>query len=297
MRYKIEELESKIRRLLPNGATLEADPTILELTRELIQEGDYARNTASYIHSVCHLFEKYGVENNTSYLNSTELFPVAEELVTYTLKKAMNSGIYSSVSRIVLPIMKLNLTHSDETPGGFTFKPTILSDPKFIHGLSQDTEIKRMPYLLAFCNSNSIEEFVEIINEMQKLGGPISNPTSILPGVFIDVDGTLIEYESHDSKRQKANYKIFVRTQEYALRKMEEGIPVTVFTGADLEDAVEKLKIAGVDERLHDVKSKEEYLGRWLETCVDDTVPSMQGFRAMIHYKSGKCALDAEYSD
>jgi hypothetical protein len=292
MSGKVEELESKLRDLLPKSPTVEVDSAIPELTRELIREGNDAWRTINYTHSVCHLFEQYGKDE--SYLNSTTLLPVAGELVDYTLRKTMEARDFGCVGRIVRPIMDLNLAHLEENPEGFTFRPEILTDPDFIQGFSSSRETEYAPHLVDFCKSASIGEFfpkyVESLRKEEELG-PVLNANEVVPGIFIDVEGTLVEYDRDDDF-----YKRLASTQEYALRKMDEGIPVTIFTGAHLEDAVEELKSAGVDERLCDVKPKGEFIGRILETCVDDTAPTMQGFRARTHYESGKKAWDTEYS-
>ena len=294
---KIEELEGKLEDLLPKSPTLEGDSAIPELTRELIKEGENAWRTINYTHSVCHLFEKFGWE--ASYLNSTAQFPVVGELVDYTLNKAMKARDFDCVGRIVRPIMDLNLAHLEENPDGFTFRPKILTNPDFIREFSLSRETEYEPYLVDFCKSDSIGEFflkyVESLRKDEELGS-VLNADEVVPGVFVDVQGTLIKYDRYDEERQMSIYKKLALTQEYALRKMDEGIPVTVFTGAHFEDAVKELKSAGVDERLCDVKPKGEFIGRILETCVDDTAPAMQGFRARNHYESGKMAWDTEYS-
>ena len=82
----------------------------------------------------------------------------------------------------------------------------------------------------------------------------------------------------------------------YGIMKLYDKVPVTIFTGGDPVKAAENLKAAGVDKELCNVKSKTEYIGKILETCVDDTAPAIQGFRAKNYYKTGKQAWDAEYS-
>ncbi len=303
MSEKIEELESKIGSLLPKRPTLKVDPAIQELTRELINEGENAGRTRSYTHSVCHLFEKFGWRDSysSSYLNSTAQLPVVEELVDYTLRKALKAGDLGCVGRIVLPIMNLNLAHLEEDLEGFIFRPKILTDPDFIQGFSSSLETEYYPYLVDFCKSENMGEFfpkyTEALRKEKKLE-PIAESNEVVLGIFVDVNDTLIEYVKYDSEKQRPIYKRIELTQEYALRKMEEGIPVTVFTGGRPEDVKGEgkgLESVGIDKRLCNVKFKGEFIGRILETCVSYTAPAIQGFRAKTHYESGKKAWETEY--
>jgi hypothetical protein len=301
---KYLELECDLLDVLPEGQISEVNQVITELTKEYIRAGDNV-NVDDYTHSVCHLFEKYGMRVDPfspykgSYLNiAEEQLSVAGELVDYTLMKALREGSLACVGRIVRPIMDLNLAHLEDNSGVFFFKPQMLADENFISHLSESKDSEGEPYLIDFCESERIAEFfpkyVDAIRKTQE-EGPVLNLNDVLPGVFIDVANTLIEYDHYEE--DLFPFKKLASTQEYALRKMNEGIPVTVFTGGDVENAVELLEDAGIDKRLCNVKPKEDFIGKTLETCVDDTAPAMQGFRAMTHYTSGKMAWDAEYSE
>jgi len=295
----VEELESRISGMLPKMATSEAFPEVEDLTKRLIKAGETAWRTISYTHSVCHLFEKYG-RSGSSYLYSAALLPAAGELVDFTLRKALKGRDFGCVDRIVHPIMDLNLAYLEDCQEGFTFKPEILTFEEFIQRFSLSGECSYSPELIDFCKSKSIGEFfpkfVEALRAEKGLRA-IANPNEILPGIFIDVDDTLVNYDHYDKENDIDVFKRLALTQEYALRKLQEGTPVVIFTGDDPNAAIEHLKLAGVDERLLEVKSKKEYIGRTLEICVDDTAPAIQGFRAKMHYESGKIAWDTEYPE
>ena len=300
----VEELESMLQEVLPKNSTSEADPSIPELTRRLIEAGEGVR-TASYTHSVCHLFEHYGYKEgrNASYLNSLLLLPVAEELVDFTLRKAWEGGEFGCVDRIIYPIIEFNLAHMEETPKGYMFRPEIITNPEFFQALYSVREQEYFSSMLVdsltdFCQSDSVSEFFPKFTEaLRKRKGleKITDTTEIIPGVFIDVDQTFI-VPSHRNEEDELIYKKLPLTHEYALRKLDEGVPVTIFTGGNTEWAAENLRSAGVDERLQDVKPKRDYIGKALDVCVDDTAPTVQGIRAKTHYSSGKEAWDAEYS-
>jgi len=299
----IYEIESKLNGLLPGSHTSVADPKIEALTRELIAEGkSTTERTSSYTHSVCHLFEQYGWGNGPSYLNSAALLPVAGELVDFTLKKALDAGEFNCVSRIVHPIAKLNLAHLERDSGIFVFKPKIMTNAEFIKNYSKSEDLSDQKWLADFCKSQNVGEFfpiyVQALRKEKGLG--TLTDTKVVPGVFIDVEGTMITFDRCGDLDKNGDreyiYKRLPTTQEYALRKLQEVIPVTVFTGGDIKDIRKNLKSAGVDKKLCKVQPKKEFLGRTLETCIDDTIPTMQGFRAKTHYTSGQQAWDKEYS-
>ncbi len=302
MSEKARELESHIRKLLPISPTLKNNPAIPKLTEELIKEGANVEisRASSYTHSVCHLFEGYGKVGSPSYLNLTAQLSTAGELANYTIKKAMDAQNFGCVDRIIYPIMKLNLLHIDEGLDNFTFKPEILTDTGFIMDFSSERKGGgyESQHLIDFCRSGDIGEFFLKYTEARRRekGLPsIAGTNEVVSGVFIDVEGTLIGHDVYDQGDRFRGERLPL-TQEYALKKIKEGIPVTIFTGAHPEDIIKNLEYAGVDEKLHDVKSKDEFIGKTLETCVDDTNPIMQGFRAKTYYNSGKIAWDAEYS-
>jgi len=298
MENKTYNLEHQIKKMFQEKSNLGVDSGVVELTKELIKEGENVRKAMYYAHTVCHLFERYNI--GRSFLNSPQLFPLAEELVNYTLNKSLSARDFGCLDRIIRPIMELNITHLEENPDGFIFKPDILTNPDFIREFSLSKEVKYDPYLADFCKASSIGEFfpvyVENLIKEKKLERE-TNFNEVTPGVFIDVVGTFIEYDHYDEEKKKSVYKKCELIEEYALRKLEQGIPVTIFTSGDLEEYTEKLRQFGVDERLLDLKSKSDYVGKTLEVCVDDTAPSIQGFRAKTYYSSGKVAWDTEYSD
>jgi len=294
MTGSVQELENRISRLLPEKPTVQANPEIQELTRQLIDAGKDAWDTIGYTHSVCHMFEKYG--HGSSYLNSPELLPIASELVDFTLRKAMNERDFGCVSRIVQPVANLNLAHLEESPEIIVFRPSIMTDENFIENYARSGDVQYSPFLVDFCKAGNIGEyFVKYAQALRKLEGLDElTDTEVVPGVFIDVDNTLI-FSQWNNAREKVDYSRMPLTQEYALRKLEEGSPITIFTGREPEKAIQNLMAAGVDRRLCAVQPKGRYIGRTLEICIDDSNPIIQGFRAKKYYSSGRDAIAAEY--
>lgn len=298
MAERYMEIESQLWGVLPKSGE-KANPEISKLTKELIAAGGDSWNIVGYTHSVCHLFEKYGYgEGSRSYLNSSDLFPVADKLVNYTLARAMKGRDFGCVDRIVSPISSLNLAHLEDDWKKFVFKPEILSNPEFIEAFDKSSKREYVGQSVDFCRSKNpkgfFKAYVKLLRERDKVDLTKEIGT-VVSGVFIDVEGTLLTYKGYDS-----NQKLIVEkdssVEKYALRKIKEGVPVTVFTGGNPKELGERLRKVELDERLLDVKSKAEFLGSILEVCVDDTVPTMQGFRAKKHYQSGEAAWKAEYS-
>ncbi len=292
------DLEEILKERLPTKSKRKVDSEIEPLTRKFI-DAQYST------HAVCHLFEGYGRKSEEgSYLYSSNLLGIAEELVNATLLPTIKYSDFSCVDRIIEPIIAYNLDHLEENKEGFAFKPSILTNAEFIAAYGK--YLKANPsgewakkglhgYLLEFCESKSMSEFfakyTDGLRKAENIDTPIEEK-EVVPGVFVDVDGTLIKsiYSNGKSDPVKIN-----PTYQYVLKKLEEGIPVTVFTGGRLDEALGKLRAAKVDERLCDVKSKTGYINRTLEKCIDDTSPTRQGFRAKTHYESGEEAWNAEY--
>jgi len=93
-----------------------------------------------------------------------------------------------------------------------------------------------------------------------------------VPGVFVDVDGTLLHSNSlvPYSKDIESNL----------LEAMGRGIPVTVFSGGDPKVQSARLLASGADPRLAEVRSKRDYVGKRLEVLIDDTPAAVGGFGA-----------------
>lgn len=89
-----------------------------------------------------------------------------------------------------------------------------------------------------------------------------------LAGLFVDVDGTLLQED-------KVNMAV-LQEMEVAVKR---GTPVIVFTGGDPEIAAEKLKALGVLGEFANVKRKADFRGKVLERVIDDTDPALQGFK------------------
>lgn len=86
-----------------------------------------------------------------------------------------------------------------------------------------------------------------------------------LPGVFVDVEGTLLD------NQPLANYIIHL---------LNQGASVTVFTDGDTEKLSQRLLADGIDTRVLPVQSKGQYNGKNLEILIDDTPTRYQGFIA-----------------
>ncbi len=97
--------------------------------------------------------------------------------------------------------------------------------------------------------------------------------TTALDGVYIDVDGTLIEQNVCTGHELLSNI-----VHAYAISRLSEGKRVVIMSGGDPAEQTAKLKSLGVDERLLPVIAKSTLKGKKLEICVDDTHPFWQGF-------------------
>jgi hypothetical protein len=298
----LRKIEANLEQVLPNVLTEVQDEQITALTKELIGAGNiadnpidytYAEYTRDYTHSVCHLFEHY--PGSPSYLYATGNVADTEALVNFTLQNAVKAGDFSCVGRIIDPIMNLNLAHMDQDESGFIFRPEILRAPEFVKLFSTSEETTWTPYLADFCTAKSIGEFfpayVQALQGLAKLPKTLDLGT-VLPGVFMDVEGTFIEYDGSDDL-----YKQMPKAEAYSLRKLRENEPVIVFTGGNLENARQKLENANVASELSTVRSKFDFLGKVLEIVVDDTAPAIQGFRAKKHYWTAQEAWYAEYGN
>lgn len=293
---KYIELERKISELLPQnpGEAAANIEEISSLTDLMINERDDV-DISYYAHSVCHLFD-YGKGAKGSYLNSTSLLELAEKLVNATFESPINlrmldsnaGGIIFYFYRVIESIVQYNLDNMEKCKDGFAFKPAVFNNPALIEQLTEAAKKSCPVQYVAFCTAKNVEEFfqayVESLKQESGVKSDGTNNTETLPGVFVDVDDTLYNYEG-----------IIESTQTYLMKKIEDGIPVTVFTGGDPKEAAEKLKKCGIDGRLLDVKSKSDYIGKTLEVCIDDTKPPRQGFMAKTYYSSGQKAMDAEY--
>jgi hypothetical protein len=97
----------------------------------------------------------------------------------------------------------------------------------------------------------------------------------LVSGVFVDVEGTLIMYDSRE-KKDVLSARLVQELEEIA----SSGRTVTIFTGGNITAMEEKLKAHGFPEKFLPVRSKGDFRGKLLETLVDDTPPEYQGFGA-----------------
>lgn len=97
--------------------------------------------------------------------------------------------------------------------------------------------------------------------------------TDFLPGVFIDVGRTLVEYPRIGESRLSDFAEAFIKITPIDYR-------VTIFTGGDPISTTDELRKLGVPERFLPVQSKNKFVGKRLELVIDDTSPDIQGFAA-----------------
>jgi len=111
---------------------------------------------------------------------------------------------------------------------------------------------------------------------------PLDSPE---PGLFVDVDGTLVKYGSLQKK--------LVASIEAAFAA---GIPITIFSGGNPKEQTEKLLELGLSDKFLPVRSKSDFKGKALECLVDDTAPVIGGFATknyIMPSNSGFGELDA----
>jgi ketosteroid isomerase-like protein len=95
-----------------------------------------------------------------------------------------------------------------------------------------------------------------------------------LEGVYVDVDGTLI------NGKGQLNKKLL----EVLENQVRNGLVVTVFTGGNVNEQTDRLRSLGLPDKFLPVQSKNKFKGKRLELLIDDTQPEYQGFKAEKHF-------------
>ena len=117
-------------------------------------------------------------------------------------------------------------------------------------------------------NPEGYAEELLALAAIQEIATQSKLQSDITPGVFVDVEGTLL------------GNPLLAGYLNYLLKK---GVAVTVFSGGDAEELTDKLAREGVNSHLLPVVPKNEYRGRCLEVLIDDTNTEYQGFVATLH--------------
>lgn len=108
----------------------------------------------------------------------------------------------------------------------------------------------------------------------------------ILPGIFVDVDGTLLMTRDGADSLNTELHEMLVKAldKEEPARLANGGwdinCPITVFSGGDPVVQTKRLQAVGCDMRLLPVQSKTGFRGITMQTLIDDTQPRLSGFGA-----------------
>lgn len=119
-----------------------------------------------------------------------------------------------------------------------------------------------------FGGENTLENLTKDVN-MSK------NATELIKGIYVDVDGTLINCNSWGSK-DYLNQGL----ADYLIKQKQKGKNVVIFSGGSPEDQTKRLEKINVPKDLLPVISKNALKGKILEVLIDDTKPESQGFKA-----------------
>ena len=117
--------------------------------------------------------------------------------------------------------------------------------------------------------STTYDELVKNVQESKE-------STEVIKGIYVDVEGTLIE-------RGVLNKDLVKKLEKLAT----EGNKIIIFTGGDIAAIGAELKKLGLPEHFLPVHAKNEYRGKVLEVLVDDTPPEYQGFKTLELHKPG----------
>jgi hypothetical protein len=114
------------------------------------------------------------------------------------------------------------------------------------------------------------------VTELRVQRDEAQKTTTVTPGVFIDVEGTLI-VKSQDRAK---GWKLTWIGNQVAMLSPGSRVPITIFTGGDPVKTTEVLQSLGFPSELLPVRSKQDFAGHHLEMLIDDTPPDVQGFAA-----------------
>ncbi len=113
------------------------------------------------------------------------------------------------------------------------------------------------------------DNFLAIIEKAHEARLKKTGNAKITAGVFCDVEGTLLIQGALN--KPLANYLSCLH---------EKGVPVTIFTGGDIEKLTRELITRGFSEVLLPIRKKDEFFGHCLEVLIDDTRADYQPFAA-----------------
>ena len=255
---------------------------LLELTKGLLTSEEGFQN---WSHTAYHFF--YSKER--SLLERKENHAAAEMLLEEGAKRAIAAQEKGCLSGMLDPVLEYNLSHAQATGSEeFCFKPKCFENPEFIALLKKLS----YPKIVAFCESSSMPELREKLEQAAKAAQPNPKPTCshpleqaakaaqpnpkpkhyTHPGLFVDVAGTLITHAL-----TTLNQKVLGEIR----KRQSAGGKVTVITGGSPTYAKEMLRELGVEGL--EVKSKEEYKNKTLDELIDDKPPESQGFSAVTY--------------
>jgi len=270
---RVKKLETKLRQdLFGKKDYLKIE----EKLKELMELGNRSHiEIGPYTHSISHLFDPQTCANGTTIMDiNSNISFLGTELVNYTIKRALKNDYIGSIQYLIDYISNFNLKHMEENLHGFAFKPEMLHHKYLIEAASNNEEFCKD--ILIFCEVDSIKDYCLQCNLLKK-PEEISPDAKIVPGIFVDVENTLL-FEF------LGNYDINFDLQNYLLKKIEDGTTVTVFSGDP--SILKQMEKAGLDKKLLNVKNKKDFEGKTLEVVIDDRLPILQGFRAKTYYAS-----------
>jgi hypothetical protein len=291
-------LDGLLGSLLRNNQNGEFDELIIATCEAFLRVSLYER---SWNHSVCHNFENEDV----NLLQGDKFFDVAARLVEQGAKRALlGDGCFDRILRGVISYNEQCIS-AETLHKPFLLKPEILNDEQiqrrfpypFITTstpyeylmarvnaeLASTAELRRPPIPLSLLELLRCEESNAVLDEYigkryAAKNGEISGnevlkgyrkatSSDSTPGVFVDVDDTLI-------RRGDTLYQPLVDALD-ALCPRSDG--VIVFTGGDSEALTTTLREAGFPERFLPVRAKSDFLGQRLSLLIDDTPAESQG--------------------
>jgi hypothetical protein len=292
-----QELDQLLGSLLSCNQNGEFDELIIATCEAFLRIPLYRQG---WNHSVCHNFEKAEV----NLLQNERFLDIATRLVEQGAQRALLGD--SCFDRILRGVIRYNEQRiSTETlHAPFPLKPDVLNNAHiqkefpftFIttntpyeylmaqvnNELASTEELKYSPMPLALlellrCEENSAVLDAYIAKRYSAKSGEIAGnevlqgfrkatSADTTPGVFVDVDDTLIVW---------GKLRTLLVEALDALCPRSDG--VIVFTGGDPEALTETLRNAGFPERFLPVRAKTDFLGQRLALLIDDTPAESQG--------------------
>jgi hypothetical protein len=141
--------------------------------------------------------------------------------------------------------------------------------------IAQHIARTRHYYNLPTSAEDSAVSVPEIAEQLDNLLAAAAAP--VLPGIYVDVDGTLIQKERTGAERL-SDIGVAVRAL------FAEPGHLTIVTGGDPESATARLRELGFPECVLPVQSKQTLVGKRVELLIDDTPSEAQSLRAEREY-------------